>query len=178
MFTFENLNKLKVNYVKVINPKCIIGDNGDAILKVLHLNDKNFQEVIPNALDIKEYRKNPSDVLSYNRPDISDILLRKYEKVCYLENNYSNKVEKFISRTSDLAFYEVMNYKSDMGGEFVDLFNDNHFLFVYPALFKLRKNEEMYVTRFDFVNNMSLYKFSLTRSKDIMNTYILSENVG
>lgn len=175
----KHIKKISCNRITVVDEKTIIGDNEDAILKVLHLSPKNTQEVFKGGFDLKAYNKdkNKSDVASWFNDRIEKILYQKYINVQDLLTHSVECKSKTITKEDNIFFYDVMSYKSEMGGEYIDLFNDGVVLFLYKSIFKLRKNEILDVERHRLISGLILYKFTLLRSGDTINTYILSQNM-
>lgn len=178
------LKSLKVKNITIIDNKTILGDNDDGgVFKVLYITNDNINlDLFDNGIDLNAYKNSIKDgnidnLNLWSSQYIKSEHIRKLNRIETLKGASSETKYKELNKEENHIFYNIMNnYKSKDNGEFVDIFKDNNYLFIYPAILKLTKNDLVSVTRYSIANN-KLYKFSLKNKNFILDTYVLCIDV-
>lgn len=182
------LNENQINYIKatktkkvtIIDNKTILGeDMYGGIFKVLYITNDNINlDVFHAGIDVNAYNKAKKNNLVDNiglwsSMNIKSEHIRKLNKVETLKSLATEIKHKSLTHEEDQFFYHVLkSYRTADNGEFVDIFNDYNYIFIYPAMLNLTKNQLVDVTRYSISNN-KLYQFTLKTPHYILDTYVL-----
>lgn len=182
------LNENQINYIKstktkkvtIIDNKTILGEDiYGGVFKVLYITNDNINlDVFHAGIDVNAYNKAKKEnlvdnIYLWSSMNIKSEHIRKLNKIETLKGLATEIKHKNLTYEEDPLFYHVMkSYKAADNGEFIDIFNDGNYIFIYPAILNLTKHQLVEITRYSIGNN-KLYQFTLKTPYFILDTYVL-----
>lgn len=174
----------KCKYAYTLDNNTILGYSSNSIFKIIKVEgdeDISFK----TGIDINEYRKldkaTPSEIdgIVWYSDNIKDNLTDIYGKINKIISNAQCEKSVKLEKALCPEFYDILNnFKSANGGKFVDILNDNNIIFIYPGIFKIKKNDILELNRYVADDNHKLYEFILKYKGYKIYTYLLAFNIS